>query len=421
MATIADLLNLLEDRAHTLTRTPDDTVRSHLAGWMPLARTTHHAIALLPLGGRSEVVKAGIRNVLAPLARGPRQPLHGVRPAPQLAELAQIMGGISDTLADNLRTGGRTEYAGTEALKLEASLLSAVHVAARWSRSTMDDQKLHTTRSSVMAFLNDLAVITEPYALIPPGRRSSTLDELALRAPNTPGIEGAAVAWARIASETLTERYRISSWAMQAIAGDLALLSHTARSVVLAAANRGELPTQTAAQISASLDASIRAWRAAATWPPYLRLGGRNFDLREASRDLREAIATRGPATLGSWRRSLGVATPVALRHAAVMQSLVRQHELWIHSSAVDPADGYARGWGREPRGSHQGQPLMKSAFTGYQALSDAVGQMVAGGSHRGARALYHRWEPHRPAPDRGTQKRDAGVRSESPTTSLQP
>lgn len=417
MATIGDLLNQLEFRAHTLTRTPDDTVRSHLAGWMPLARTTQYAIALLPLGGRSEVVKASVRNVLAPLARGPRQPLDGVHPAPQLVDLAQIMGGIADTLADNLRTGGRAEYAGSEALKLEASLLSAVHVAALWSGSTMDDQKLPTTRSSVMAFLNDLAVITEPYALIPPGQRTSTLEELALRAPNTHGVEGAAVAWARVATETLTERYRISSWAMQAIAGDLALLCRTTRSAVLAATSRGELPPPTANQLSASLDASTRAWRAAATWPPSLRLGGRNSDLRDASRDLREAIATGPAAKLGSWRRVLGVVTPVALGHAAVMQSLVRRHELWIHSSAVDPDYGHARGWGREPRWSQQGKPLLAAALTGSRALDNAV-SVLGTCPQRDTSNSSHRWGPVDLAPDRKRQDREPRAPVESLTVS---
>jgi hypothetical protein len=417
MATIADLLNRLEFRVHTLTRTPADTVKSHLAGWMPLARTTQQAIALLPLGGRSEVVKAGIRNVLQPLARGPRQPLDGVHPAPQLAELAQIMGGISDTLADNLRSGGRAEYAGAEALKLEASLLSAIHVAARWSRSTMDDQKLPTTRSSVMAFLGDLAVITEPYALIPPGQRTSSLEELALRAPNTPGHEGAAVAWARTASETLTERYRISSWAMQAIAGDLALLSHTARLAVVAAASRGELLPPTAGQISDSLDASARAWRTAATWPPYLRLGGRNSDLRAASRDLREAIATGTAAGLGSWRRVLGVATPVALGHAAVMQSLVRRHELWIHGSAVDPDYGYARGWGREPRWSQQGQPLVAASLDGCRDLDGAV-SLLGTSPHHDASSSLSRWSPVHAELNRTRHDDGPRVPLESPTVS---
>ena len=210
MATIADLLSGLEYRAHTLTRTPEDTVKTHVAGWMLLARATQHAITSLPLGGRSDVVKAGVRNVLAPLAHGPRDPLVAVEPAPQLADLAQSMGGISDILADNLSAGGRAEQAGTEALKLEASLLSAVHVAARWSRSTMEDQKLPTSRVSIMAFLDDLAVVTEPYALIPPGRRSSILEDFVIRAPNAAGIEGPTIAWVEAAAATLGERYRVS-------------------------------------------------------------------------------------------------------------------------------------------------------------------------------------------------------------------
>jgi hypothetical protein len=270
-----------------------------------------------------------------------------------------------------------------------------------------------------MAFLNDLAVLTEPYALIPPAQRTSTLEELALRAPNTPGVEGAAVVWAHVASETLTERYRSSSWALQAIAGDLALLSHTARSAVLVAASRGELSPPTASLISESLDASARAWRAAATWPPYLRLGGRNFDLREASRDLREAITTGPTGGLGSWCRVLGMATPVALSHAAVMQSLVRRHELWIHSSAVDPADGSARGWGREPRWSQHGQPLLAASLAGSRALDNTV-SLLSTCPQRDTSSSSHRWGPVHDVPDMTQQDHESRTPVQSPAVSPQ-
>lgn len=393
MATVGELLRVLEYRAHTLTRTPEDTVASHVAGWMGLAKATQHAIASLPLGGRSEVVKAGVRNVLAPLAHGPRDPLVGIDPAPQLTTLAQTMGGISDILADNLRAGGRAEQAGTEALKLEASLLSAVHVAARWSHGTMADQKLPTTRVSIMAFLDDLAVVTEPYALIPPGQRSSILEDFAVRAPNASGLDGVTVAWAEAAAATLGERYRVSGWAMQAIAGDLALLSLAARKAVLAAVS-GELSPQNAAAISERLATSARSWRAAATWPRHLRLGGRASDLRAASRDIREAIVANPPQGVGEWRRVLGSVTPVALAHLAVMRRLVRGHELWIHGSALDPELGVALGWVREPQRSHEGAPLVKAAQAGYQALDCAMTMLGTTADASATTTARPRWAP---------------------------
>ena len=162
---------------------------------------------------------------------------------------------------------------------------------------------------------------------------------------------------------------------MQAIAGDLALLSLAARKAVLAAGN-GELPPKNAADISATLATSVRSWRAAATWPPHLRLGGRANDLRAACRDLREAIVANPPSGVGEWRMVLGAVTPVALAHAAVMTKLVRGHELWIHGSALNPAVGYARGWVREPRWSEEGRPLMKAAQDGYQALDSALSKL---------------------------------------------
>ena len=360
---------------------------------MLLASATQHAITALPLGGRGDVVKAGVRNVLIPLAHGPREPLVDVEPASQLAELAQTMGGISDILADNLSAGGRVEQAGTEALKLEASLLAAVHVAARWSRGTMNDQKLPTTRVSIMAFLDDLAVVTEPYALIPPGRRSSILEDFAIRAPNASGVEGAAVAWAEAATVTLGERYRVSGWAMQAIAGDLALLSLAAGKAVLAAES-GELSPQNAADISENLATSVRSWRAAATWPRHLRLGGRAHDLRAASRDLREAIVANPPRGMGGWRMVLGAVTPVALAHSAVMRNLVRGHELWIHGSAIDPILRYASGWVREPEWSEEGGPLMKAAQAGYRALDSALSMLARTAHANTTTAERPRWDP---------------------------
>ena len=140
MATIGDLLNRLDAQVNGLRWSPEDTASAHAAGWIPLAKATAQAITWLPLGGRSDQVKAGIRNVLAPLARGTLKSDEVVPVAPQLLELATTVGAISDSLAGILRWGPRTEQVGTPALALEAELLSAIHVVARWSRAAVEVQ-----------------------------------------------------------------------------------------------------------------------------------------------------------------------------------------------------------------------------------------------------------------------------------------
>lgn len=57
MATIGELLDRLESQVPDLRWTPQDTVRGHMAGWVPLARATGQAVTLLPLGsGRVEAL-----------------------------------------------------------------------------------------------------------------------------------------------------------------------------------------------------------------------------------------------------------------------------------------------------------------------------------------------------------------------------
>ena len=145
-ATVADLLRVLDRQVHDLGITTErDTASGHVAGWMRLATTTRYAISLLPLGGRSAQVKAGLRTVLNPLVHGPRDPLVNPLPAPGLIRTSRTMGAIADVLTEHLRGGGRGDQIGTEAIKLEASMLSAVHVLARWSRAVTASQRFPGT------------------------------------------------------------------------------------------------------------------------------------------------------------------------------------------------------------------------------------------------------------------------------------
>ena len=383
MATIADLAARLEREALTLgPPATDATLDAYVAGWMLLADRTRHAVTYLPLGGRPEKVGIGLLTVLDPLASGPRDPLPAdTEPVPALARLALTMGAIGDVLADNLRNGARPEYVGAETAKLEATLLAPVHLAARWSGAGLEHQEIPRNRASIRGLLDDLAAVTEPWALIPPTNRGSILEDLRIRTTSAPGLKGSTVAWADEALLVLTDRYRVSGWAMQAIAGNLALISHTARLAVQAAAPDGRLPTGDQGSVQALAESST-AWRAAATWPPHVRLGGKATDLRALTRDLQQQLAGDPPRTLVETRNLIRLALPVAQAHTSMMDNLVAKHELWVHGPSLGPSAGDIRGWAREPWWSTQGVPMMNAARTAYRAL-DRVSASLAGRTGR--------------------------------------
>jgi hypothetical protein len=388
VASIGDLLARLEQHVHDLDgRHADDTVLQHVAGWKRLARPTLRAIGELPLGGRRELTHASLDAVLRPLARGPRQPLpDAVLPASRLATAGQIMGAIADVLADTTRISPSPGLVGGEAVKLQTSLLAAVHQTARWSRATLDSQALASTRHALMLALDDLALVTEPWALVPPGRRVSALENLSLPSRAAPGLPGATAAWAQETLPVLQGRYRVTGWAMQATASSLALLSQLTRAAVLRAYPDGNAPGGSEA-LTPKLAQAARAWRAAATWPPNLRLGGSTHQLRSTVRDLREACETAQPS-VAVMRHVLDLALPVAQTHALTMKRLMDKHELWI-KGAIPGDTVYSQQWVREPRGSRAGTPMLQSAEHGLQALTEAV------------------WElDHLPARDRGEGSR---------------
>ena len=397
MATIADLAAQLEREALTLgPPATDATLDAYVAGWMLLADRTRHAVTYLPLGGRPEKVGIGLRTVLDPLASGPRHPLPAdAEPVPVLARLARNMGAIGDVLADNLRNGTRPEYVGAEAAKLESTLLAPVHLAARWSGAGLEHQEIPRNRASIRGLLDDLAAVTEPWALIPPVHRGSVLEDLRIRTASAPGLKGAAVAWADEALLVLTDRYRVSGWAMQAIAGNLAHISHAARVAVQAAAWDGRPPADDRVSAQALAESST-AWRAAATWPPHVRLGGKATDLRALTRDLQQQLASDPPRTLDDTRNLIRLALPVAQAHTAMMDNLVAKHELWVHGPSLGPSAGDIHGWAREPWWSTQGLPMMNAARGGLHALDRASAALASEASRPAPRSGPLGWPPAR-------------------------
>jgi len=393
VATIGELLDRLEIQVHNLRWTPQDTVGAHEASWVPLARATGQAITWLPLGGRSDQVKAGIRNVLAPLAHGVENSDLGESPAPQLLELATTVGAISDSLAGILRFGPRPEQIGTPALELETDLLSAIHVTARWSRAAVEMRCPDPPRPPLGAFLGDLIVVTEPYALIPPERRGSRLEDLAFVVPSSPGLEGAVAAWAEIAIGILHDRYRVSGWALQTVAADLALVAMEVRRPFLADVS-GSVEGAARTGVSEDLRVAARSWRQAAAWPTHVRLGGQNPDLRLASRDVRQMVTIRPISSVEQVRRVLELVVPVAVAHSRCMSALVKRHELWIYAPFLVPRVPYERSWIREPGWSHEGQPILLAAETGHESLHRALIDLGGASGREVGRGDRPRWAP---------------------------
>lgn len=393
MATIGELLNRLDAQVNGLRWTLEDTANSHMAGWIPLAKATAQAIAWLPLGGRSDQVKAGIRNVLAPLARGPLRAVEDPAASPQLVDLATTVGAVSDSLAGILRWGPRPEQIGTPALALETELLSAIHVVARWSRDIIEVPCPAPPRPPLATFLGDLIVVTEPYASIPPQRRASMLEDLAFTTPSSPGADGAVAAWAEIAGGILDDRYCVSGWALQTVAADLALVALEVRRPFLADVT-GPIEAAAWTAVSEALTVAVRSWRQAAAWPTHVRLGGQNPDLRRAARDLRQMMTSKPISSIEQARRVLGLVVPVAVAQPRCMSALVKRHELWIYAPFLVPKVPYERSWIREPSWSREGQPLVLAAETGHESLHRALAALGGASAREHDRSDRPRWAP---------------------------
>ena len=392
-ATVADLLRVLYRQVHDLgTATERDTASGHVAGWMRLATTTRHAISLLPLGGRSAQVKAGLRTVLDPLVHGPRDPLVNPLPAPGLIRASRTIGAIGDVLAEHLRGSGRDDQIGTEAIKLQTSLLSAVHVVARWSRAVTASQRFPGTTGTFPAQLSDLIVVTEPFALVPPDRRASLLEDLRLPNPGAPGLEGTVTRWAAEANLVLQERYRVSGWAMQAIAGNLALLSQTAGRAALHAGAAGDITAAQAESMAGWFVEAARHWRIATAWPPHVRLAGHTPTLRQLGRDVRDACGT--DPSLRELGAPMAAAARLSLLHASVMDELAARRQLWVHTVRTDYRGDHIEAWVREPPGAAESWPLVQAARYGHQALNRAVSELAR--TMRSEAPLSEGWPPDR-------------------------
>jgi len=369
MATVGDLLDLLDMRTRNLpVQTAPSPWEAHAAGWMVLARPILRAIPHLGLTGRVDHLNGGLTTVLLALADGPRRPIDASIAGSQLTEAAGVYGAIADILSHEARFGPGQGLGGSEAVKLEASLLAPAHILARWS---VTDLSAHApVRGDRLGpTLGALARIAEPWALIPPIQRVSTLDLSRVPTDAAPGLDGAVAGWAEEARRLLGDRYRLSSWAMQSIAGTIAFMSQVTMAAVDEHTREGRLPEAAARVASSALADSVTCWTAAASWPPHLRLGGQSRELRMLANDLRHVCLAKPFPRLSDLHHALAMVEPVASLHATAMERLVAHHELWIHGPALGKPGGNIEGWVREPWWSGQGLFLLRASQAGLSAV----------------------------------------------------
>ncbi len=390
MATVADLLEQLELQTRSLPTSREPLHwDAHAAGWMFLAPPILRAIPQLGLTGRVDHLNGGLTTVLLALADGPRRPLDASVAAPQLTEAAIVYGTIADILSHNARFGPGLGLGGSEAVKLEASLLAPAHILARWSATDLSSHA-PARGDRLGSRLGALSRITEPWALIPPDQRSSTLGHSRVPTGTAPGLDGAIAAWAEEATQLLGDRYRLGSWTMQSIAGTIALLSQVTTAAVDEHRREGRLPEAAARAASSALAESVKCWSTAARWPPHLRLGGQNREFRRLAIDLRDECLAKPVPRLSDLHHALALIEPVAGLHATVMGHLVTHHEIWVHGPALGKPGGDIQAWIREPWWSGQGMPLLRASEAGVAALHVALEEMLAASSltARGGRRI---------------------------------
>ncbi len=380
MATVGDLVDLLHRQAWELARQrvedPQEILPLHMRGWVKVAAAASRALALLD-------VRRDLDDILDQLADG------GLaspgRPDRRLADIGVTFGGIGDLLAAehvNVELAGYPSRS-----RLHAAMWAGLHTAARATLGIAQDAG-GGEPSTVMA---TLAGITELAALIPSSARENLLDRLQAPSPGSSSLKGAVDGWAAAAGEVLTDDHQVTGYALQRVAGSIALICQVTAATTKEAAAAG-LVNPAAARIAAgALEHAAQAWRQAAAWPPHLRLGGRTTELRYASTVLDQALtgpqaAARDlPERLTGLWAAVNTATLVGDEHRVMTARLAAGGGLWVSVAALPPAyqathPGVRRSdWVPQPASSTAtSKPLALAARAATDALRSAASELDA-------------------------------------------
>jgi hypothetical protein len=188
----------------------------------------------------------------------------------------------------------------------------------------------------------------------------------------------------------------VTGVALQDAAATLALLCATASDTLQHAARRNILGREPAREASRLLTEASVAWRAAATWPPRVQLGGRAYEHQQAASAVREALSGPQLARLTlrkqthTLRAAVSAAVTVGALQAAAVSAAADRGGLWIAHERPNlrppgvqrrhvKLDWETMGWGH-PAGRH----LTDQAHTAHHTLTvaaEALDQAVLPGA----------------------------------------
>lgn len=326
MAAVDDLLRTLHRQAAGL-HPVGDPVRqfaAHLRGWVPLA--TSALRVLEPLDSRPEDRELYV--LLHTLSQGGGA--HQGRTDAGIARVALTLGALGDVL--NSAPEVVAQASQTQRSRLQASIHAALHATAR----VTFDLAVAAGWEHADTIVGKVARATELAALLPPMARVSTLERLTVTRPTPDTVDGAVQMWAGVAERTFSNFRLVTGVALQDAAATLALLCHTTADTMRQAARRNVLDREPARKAARLLTEASAAWRAAATWPSSVQLGGRAYEHQQAARAVREALTGLPLArrTLRQQTQTLRAAVSAAVAigelQAAAVAAAADRGGLWI-------------------------------------------------------------------------------------------
>ena len=386
MATVDDLLRTLHRQAAGLHPVGDPARQfpAHLRGWVPLASNALRVLE--PLDPQPDDRELYV--LLHTLSQG-----RHVRPGridARIARVALTVGALGDVLnsaAEAVAQAGQVQRS-----RLQASIHAALHATAR----TTYDLACAAGRERAGGTVRKVAQATELAALLPPMARVSTLERLTVTRLTPDTVDGAVQLWAGVAERTFHNFRLVTGVALQDAAATLALLSLTAADTLRQAARRTILDRDPAREAARLLTDASGAWRAAATWPARVQLGGRAHEHQQAARAVREALTGPPLARLTlrqqtqALRAAVSAAVTIAGSQAAAVAAAADRGGLWIAHERPNlrppgvqrrhvKLDWETMGWGH-PAGRH----LTNQANIAHQALAvaaEALDQAVLPGA----------------------------------------
>ena len=386
MATVDDLLRTLHRHAAGLRRVgdPAQQLPAHLRGWMPLA--TNALRVLEPLDPRPD--DRELYGLLHTLSQSP-----SIRPGridAGIARVALTVGALGDVL--NSAPEAVAHAGQVQRSRLQASIHAALHATARRTFDIAQAAGHERAGDTV----RKVAQATELAALLPPMARVSTLERLTVTRLTPDTVDGTVQLWAGVAEQTFNNFRLVTGVALQDAAATLALLSLTAADTLQHAARRNILDREPAREAARLLTEASDAWRAAATWPSRVQLGGRAYEHQQAARAVREALTGPPLARLTlrqqtqTLRAAVSAAVAIGVLQVAAVAAAAERGGLWIAHERPNlrppgvqrrqvKLDWETMGWGH-PAGRH----LTDQAHAAHQALTvaaEALDQAVLPGA----------------------------------------